>query len=210
MSSQSVAIIVAHPDDEVLWCGGQLLDHPEWAVFVAGLCRGHDSDRAPRFYRVIEALRARGALGALDDGPEQRPLATPLVRESILSILPNRTYDLILTHSLAGEYTRHRRHEEVARAVGSMLKDGTLKARALWAFAYEDGGGAYLPQADGAASLRFPLSDKIWQEKYRLLRDVYNFSEGSWEARTTPRVEAFVAYEHPETINLGVEEHPAP
>jgi len=32
-----VAVIVAHPDDETLWAGGLLIDHPEWDVFVACL-----------------------------------------------------------------------------------------------------------------------------------------------------------------------------
>ena len=68
-----VAVIVAHPDDEVLWCGGLLLSHPGWTAFVACLTRGRDPDRAPRFRRVLERLGAQGAMGDLDDEPEQEP-----------------------------------------------------------------------------------------------------------------------------------------
>ena len=186
-----VAVIVAHPDDEVLWCGGLLLSRPSWAVFVACLTRGSDPDRAPRFRCVLERLGAQGALGDLDDGPEQKPLPTGQVQALILALLPQRSYDLILTHGLGGEYTRHRRHEEIAEAVHALCRAGTLATPRLWSFAYEDDGGACLPRARPGASLRLELSEAVWAEKLRLMRDVYNYPESSWEVRTTPRTEAF-------------------
>jgi LmbE family N-acetylglucosaminyl deacetylase len=186
-----VAVIVAHPDDEVLWCGGLLLDRPRWTVFVACLTRGSDPDRAPRFRRVLERLGAQGAMGDLDDGPEQRPLPADQVQALTLSLLPRRSFDLVLTHSTRGEYTRHRRHEEIAEAVCALCGNGTLGTGRLWSFAYEDGGGAYLPRAQPDPWLRLDLPDPIWEEKLRLLRDVYNYPETSWEVRTTPRSEAF-------------------
>jgi LmbE family N-acetylglucosaminyl deacetylase len=189
--SPRVAVIVAHPDDEVLWCGGLLLSRPSWAVFVACLTRGKDPDRAPRFRRVLERYGAQGVMGDLDDGPEQKPLPTDQVQALILALLPQRGYDLILTHSLEGEYTRHRRHEEIAKAVYALCKDETLTTRRLWSFAYEDRGGAYLPRARPEASLRLELSETVWAEKLRLMRDVYNYPDGSWEVQTTPRTEAF-------------------
>lgn len=187
-----VAVIVAHPDDEVLWCGGLLLSRPRWHPFVACLCRAKDADRAPRFRRSLERLGATGAMADLDDGPGQDPVPEATVRALILSLLPGRDYDLILTHSLQGEYTRHRRHEETAGAVRSLHADGVLRAGSLWGFAYEDGGGVYLPKAAPEASLVLELPEPIWAEKRRLITDVYNYPETSWEARTTPRREAFL------------------
>ena len=159
LAFKRVAVVVAHPDDEVLWCGGLLLSHPEWSTFVAVLCRGSDADRAPRLTRVLDRLGAKGAIGDLDDGPEQRSLAA-----AILDLLPGTDFDLILTHSPRGEYTRHRRHEEVARAVWSLWTQGLLSTRALWLFAYEDGGQAYLPRPEGDADLRLVLPDPVWAE----------------------------------------------
>jgi len=194
---QRVAVIVAHPDDEVLWCGGLLLSHPEWSTFVAVLCRGSDLDRAPRLFRALHGLGARGAIGDLDDGPGQDPLDPAAVVEAILALLPGRSYDLILTHAPCGEYTRHRRHEEVSRAVCGLWRQGLLHTSELWLFAYEDGGRAYLPRAEADADQHLPLPGPVWQAKRRLITDTYNYGEATWEAGTTPREEAFRRFSDP-------------
>jgi len=186
-----VAVIVAHPDDETLWAGGLLLGHPEWAPFIITLCRGGDPDRAPRFGRALERLQARGAMGDLDDGPDQAVLASREVQAAILALLPDREFDLLLTHGPEGEYTRHRRHEEVSLAVSALLRDQELRAGTLLQFAYEDGGGAYPPRPRADAQLRIALEDAVWVRKHTLITEVYGFGEASWEARTTPRVEGF-------------------
>jgi LmbE family N-acetylglucosaminyl deacetylase len=186
-----VVVLVAHPDDEVLWCGGLLLAHRDWRVFVGCLCRGSDPDRAPKFFRVLEKLGAQGAMADLDDGPEQSPLPPQAVRDTLLSLAPEGPYDLVLTHGPRGEYTRHRRHEEVSAAVEALCREGLLKCQDRWQFAYEDGGGAFLPRAAAAASLRFELSPTLRAEKAALVTDLYGFSSESWEARAIPWVEAF-------------------
>ena len=138
--AKSVAVIVAHPDDETLWTGGTILSHPSWQWFIVCLCRGSDIDRAPRFYNALKVFKAEGIIGDLDDGPEQKPLRTVTVEDAIMELLPSDRYDLVLTHGLWGEYTSHRRHEEVAKAVMALRESGQLSADELWMFAYEDGG----------------------------------------------------------------------
>ena len=197
-SRASVALVVAHPDDETLWAGGMLLDHPEWDPFVAALCRRSDPDRAPRFFRALERLHAAGAMGDLDDGPDQAPLRAERVQDAVLSLLPQRDYDLLMTHAPWGEYERHLRHEETSRAVIALLAEGKLRTRTLWLFAYEDGGRAYAPRAAAGAPVRFPLPNPVWEEKYGIVREVYGFGEGSWEALATPREEAFWSPSSPE------------
>jgi len=190
---QRVAVVVAHPDDETLWAGGLLLNHPEWSTFIVSLCRGQDPERAPRFHQALEYLGAKGTMGDIDDGPDQVPLPPLMVQDAILSLLPVWDYDLLLTHAPEGEYTRHRRHEEIARAVQELCRRGDLSARRLLEFAYEDGGRAYYPRPRQDAVLQLPLSDGIWAQKYHLITRIYGFEENGWEARTTPRVEAFRA-----------------
>jgi LmbE family N-acetylglucosaminyl deacetylase len=186
-----VAVLVAHPDDETLWAGGTLLMQSSWAPFVTTLCRASDVERAPKFFRALARLSAHGAMADLDDGPEQRALADAAVERALLEALPSRKFDRILTHCPLGEYTRHLRHEEVARAVLRLWSSGELRAPELWLFAYEDGAGKHLPQAVDTADVAVELPTGVWLEKRKLITEVYGFPEQSWEARVTPRREAF-------------------
>lgn len=193
-----VAVIVAHPDDETLWAGGLLLSRPEWSPFIVSLCRGNDPDRAPRFKRVLDRLGAKGAMGSMDDGPDQCPISAKAMQDEVLKLLPEREYDLVLTHSPLGEYSWHRRHEECSRAVQSLWRSGTLRATKMWQFAYEDGEGSYAPRPRQDASLYVRLSDELWTQKYQLITDVYSFKGDSWEAKATTRTEAFYCFSETE------------
>jgi LmbE family N-acetylglucosaminyl deacetylase len=184
-------MLVAHPDDETLWAGGALLSHDDWAPFVVTLCRGSDEDRSPRFRSALAKLSAHGAMADLDDSPEQPPLADEEVEQALLSLLPARHFERILTHSPLGEYTRHLRHEEVGRAVLRLLLAGELTAKEVWLFAYEDGERKHLPTAIPSADIVLDLPNPIWERKLRLMIDIYGFAPDSWEARVTPRREAF-------------------
>jgi LmbE family N-acetylglucosaminyl deacetylase len=189
--TKTVAVIVAHPDDETLWTGGTLLNNPRRQYFIISLCRKNDPDRAPKFKKVLEKLGATGCMGDLDDGPEQMPLTGHEVQNAILDLLPSRHFDLVITHSIHGEYTRHRRHEEVGRAVINLWHSQKINTAELWAFAYEDGHRAYNPIAIEEADLFFALDHHIWEEKYSIITNTYGFNKTSWEAQTTPKEEAF-------------------
>lgn len=190
-------MIVAHPDDETLWAGGLMLMHPGCTWTVVSVCRASDRDRAPKFFRAMQRLGASGQMDDLDDSPEQYPLTPGELHRSIFSALPPAKYDLILTHGLRGEYTRHRRHEEVSQAVVFLWENSRIKAEQLWMFAYEDGGKSYLPRSVRNAHYRFPLPDEIWEKKYRVVTEDYGFEPDTFEARTTPREEAFWCFGSP-------------
>jgi len=184
-------VVVAHPDDEVLWAGGTMLMFPEWSWKVISLCRGDDWERRARFFSVMTFLGADGSLASLDDGPDQHPLEQRHVENTILSELQSREFDLVITHSLFGEYTRHLRHEETGRAILSLWQKDALITRELWMFAYSDRQRTRYPRAIEGAHLDIALPTDIWQKKREIICGIYGFSRNSWEAMTTPVREAF-------------------
>ena len=127
----------------------------------------------------------------LDDGPEQMPLVEADIRRTILSLVTETSFDLILTHSPYGEYTRNLRHEETGRAVSALWGKGGISAPQLWMFAYEDGKKQYLPRPIKTAHRLDKILESIWRQKYRIITELYGFAAGSFEAKTTPREEAF-------------------
>ncbi|UCF00511.1 MAG: PIG-L family deacetylase [Planctomycetota bacterium] len=185
------AVIVAHPDDETLWVGGTILMHPDVRWTVITICRKSDTDRAPKFFQAMENLGATGVMGDLDDGPEQFPLVGREVQDKILELLAPDRFDLIITHGLWGEYTRHLRHEETAKAVMTLWESEKLFAKQVWRFAYEDGGGKYLPRPVKDADIYVRLPDDIWRKKIKIITEIYGFGNDSFEAEAAVRDEAF-------------------
>jgi LmbE family N-acetylglucosaminyl deacetylase len=196
-SRPRAAVVVAHPDDETLWCGGYILTHPEFLWHVVALCRASDPDRAPKFRRVLQRLGANGEMADLDDGPDQAPLPVEQVQGTIVQLLAGNSYNLILTHGPKGEYTRHLRHEECCRSVVELWRSGGIDTKRVWLFAYEDGDHAYMPRVRSDADRRDVLTDEVWLEKRRLITEIYGFGPDSWEARAIPREEGFWCFESP-------------
>jgi LmbE family N-acetylglucosaminyl deacetylase len=190
-------VIVAHPDDETLWAGGAILMHPQWEWTVLTLCRASDRDRAARFEKAMSRLGARGRMADLDDGPQQLSLNRRLVQETALSLVGSDPYDLILTHSLYGEYTRHLRHEETASAVLALWELGRIRTDELWMFAYEDEGGKILPRAVKTAHRIVKLPETVFEAKRRIIGEIYGFGPNTFEARTAPWREAFWIFPTP-------------
>lgn len=197
IQSKSVALIVAHPDDETLWAGGTILSHPAWKCFIVCLSRASDAERARKFYTALQVLKSEGTMGDLDDGPDQKPLPIDEVEQLVLNLLPSRHFDLIITHNPNGEYTRHLRHEETSQAVIRLWQNGKIAADELWTFAYEDGNKQYFPRPVESAGIFRTLTKRIWFRKYKIITEIYGFEKTSWEAETTPKSESFRQFKDP-------------
>ncbi len=207
MKSKTVALIVAHPDDEILWAGGTVINNPSWNWFILSLCRGSDPDRAPKFYKVLEMLAAEGTMGDLDDAPEQKPLDENEVERTIVDLLPSKHFNLIITHDPSGEYTRHLRHEETGKAVINLWNVGRISTDELWTFAYGDGNRKYFPMPLENAPLYNKLTKKTWLKKHELITEKYGFGKESWEAQTTPRTEAYWKFTDPDSAKKWLEKN---
>jgi LmbE family N-acetylglucosaminyl deacetylase len=196
-SQKTVAVIVAHPDDETLWAGGTILSHPAWKCFIVCLCRRSDEDRSSRFYNVLRILKAEGIMGDLDDGPEQKPLERNEVEQTILKLIPAGPFDLIISHNPNGEYTRHIRHEETGKAVIKLWNADKISTTELWTFAYTDDNKKHYPMSDENADICRTLMKRIWLRKYRIITETYGFEKNGFEAQTTPREESFWRFTDP-------------
>lgn len=199
---KEIAVIVAHPDDETLWAGGLILMNPLCNWTIISLCRGNDTNRAPKFFKTLKGYGANGVMGNLDDSPEQKRISGKEIEKSILFLLPKMNYDLIIAHSPLGEYTRHKRHEETGKAVIFLWEKKKINSSQLWFFAYEDGNKAYYPQVIENADRVIELPENIWRKKYNMITKTYRFSSDSFEAMTTPKREAFWCFKQGEKIKV--------
>lgn len=112
------AIVIAHPDDEVLWCGGLVLRYPaRWSIICCTIPRT-DPIRAWKFYDACASL---GVMRA-----RVFPFIEPDPREPLRNIdLDLSAYELIVTHNAAGEYG-HIHHRSLHRFIADRYPDKTV------------------------------------------------------------------------------------
>lgn len=110
-------VVVAHCDDETMWCGGLMLRHPgDWTVIACSIPRA-DPIRAWKFHHACERLGARGYVLPFIETLAAEPLAGLEILDDEL-----QPYDIVVTHNLAGEYG-HRHHVDVHRRVARHPRD---------------------------------------------------------------------------------------
>lgn len=180
-------VVVAHPDDEVLWAGGLMLAFPgDWLVICASI-PGRDPFRAYLFY---EACRRLGAVGQVLPFPETNALKRlPLPH---LAFVPDLgAFDLVVTHGARGEYG-NTHHMQLHQMLNSRFPGVPM--------VFFDFGAA------GPADIAVELSDVMAQQKLHALQAYDNaFIRGGRRYVTWDDV--FHSFYQSDLAKLGRERH---
>ncbi len=186
-------IIVAHPDDEIIWIGGMILKNKSWNWTILSLCRKNDDDRMPKFFKVCKILNAKGFIDNLED-EKLIPISEEEIIDRILFIIKNKKYDYIFTHGENGEYG-HIRHIEVHNVVKKIVND-----RKLFFFNYNKGNNVPYPNLIppspiNDSDLFIELNDKELIEKKRIVKEIYGYpNEKGFELMSCNRKESFLEW----------------
>ena len=115
-------MVVAHPDDESIFGGAQLLDGSRWDVIcVTG------ASKASRT-RELECAAKRAGVHQLiclaHHDSLNHPLDPTQLSDELSALVSNRHYEQVVTHNPDGEYF-HPQHQAVSKAVLRLFPEST-------------------------------------------------------------------------------------
>ena len=121
-------MIVAHPDDDVIWGGGHLMDG---GYFVVCITNGRNDTRKPEFEKMLEKSGNSGYILEYPDKVAGERDTWEKVWDKIESdierIMKCKDWELIVTHNKDGEYG-HQHHKYTHSIVTELYKDNKLKS----------------------------------------------------------------------------------
>ncbi len=172
---KKVLVIVAHPDDEIIWMGGTLLmNKDKWNTTIVSLCRKNDPDRAPKFKKVCKILNAKNSISDLEDEKLQGIENKEIIKR--IKKFAGKRWDLLFTHGKNGEYG-HNRHKEIHQAINKMLEKGNLSSENVFFFSYLKKGKSCKP--DKKADKKIKLNKDYFNKKKQIMEKIYGYKKGS-------------------------------
>jgi len=173
------AVIVASPADEAFMAGGVMLLHPETRWTVIALCGKEKKGFAEKYARALEQLGAWGQMGNFSEEKGQKLPSQFQLQNTIMSLLQSERFDVLITHSLWGEYRKSPMIKLIAKSVLALTRTGRLTVRQLWQFAYDSGGEDDKIKPAQEADICVDLTDEIHKRKYDILTKTYGLNLGS-------------------------------
>ena len=174
-------MIVAHPDDELLWGGSRLITE-DW--FVVVLSNGDNKVRSAEFKEMLSRTGNRGLILSYPDKIAGRKSNWAFwedsIRADIRTILSYKPWKQVATHNADGEYG-HVHHKATHRLAVSAFDDAGCAAELRFF-------GKYYKAGEVPSDLT-PIDDAVLQTKLSLC-SVYES-----QARTVEMFSHMIPYE---------------
>jgi LmbE family N-acetylglucosaminyl deacetylase len=190
---KKILVIVAHPDDELIWMGGTLLRHKDkrdWNTTVLCLTRKSDSDRNPKFFKVAKELGVEAHIYDFDDTTSEPWNPSEVIK--IIKKFSNKVYDIVFTHGKNGEYG-HPHHKLINKIINKLVEDNILKTKSLMNFDYfkrkNNYQGYCIPNLSTNKFIKLKSQELII--KKHLIKNVYGYQEGGFEEKSCNQIESF-------------------
>lgn len=161
-------IIVAHPDDEVLWFSSVLFrDNPDVICITSGRNKDDESYRKKAFEKTMDILNIENY--EMLDHPDTDGRLNLSQLEKDLSRFTSEKYDRIFTHGPFGDTHNHIHHQDVSYLV-NILFDNVFST--AWNLYPDVVNHLSRPEFD----LKKYLMGTVYSEEYHLLMDSYEIS----------------------------------